>query len=84
MKRQPDYLDCRRALELLYDYFDGEVPPSDAEYVRRHIELCNQCLKRFHYEGDLLKRIRSAAKKSKAPAQLRKRVLEMCRGTPQK
>ena len=84
MKRQPDYLDCRRALELLYDYFDGQVKRSDAEYVRRHVALCEQCLKRFRYEGDLLKRIRSAAKKSKAPSQLRKRVMEMCRGQQQK
>jgi len=84
MKRERDYLDCRRALELLYDYFDGSVKPSEAEYVRRHIEVCKQCLKRFHYEGDLLKRIRSAAEKSKAPAQLRKRVLEMVRGDARK
>jgi anti-sigma factor (TIGR02949 family) len=80
MRREPDYHDCRRALEWLYDYLDGEVSERDGQYVRRHVELCEHCLKRFHYEGDLLKRIREAAEKSRAPASLRKKVAMICRG----
>ena len=80
MKREPDFHDCRRALEWLYDYLDGEIAASDEAYVKEHFKVCRSCLKRYHYEGDLLKRIREAAKKGKAPTALRKRVMMMCRG----
>ncbi|MDF2772664.1 MAG: putative zinc-finger, partial [Geminicoccaceae bacterium] len=37
-------LDCRTAVQQLWDYLDHELTPERMAEVRRHLERCGQCL----------------------------------------
>ena len=79
MTRREGYQDCRRALMWLYDYLDGEAPDRESQYVEKHLDVCYHCLEQFEFEKELLELIRERARKCKAPASLRRRILKMLR-----
>jgi len=43
MNRPHDALSCAEALDLLEPYLDGDLPPGQADGVRRHLEACPAC-----------------------------------------
>src|SRR5206468_7903883 len=43
MNRPHDALSCAEALDLLEAYLDGDLPPGEADRVRRHLEACSAC-----------------------------------------
>jgi len=43
-------INCLQALEKLYDYVDGELPPADRAAVQEHLEACRPCLTHFEFE----------------------------------
>src|SRR5436309_2048887 len=43
MNRPHDALSCAEALDLLEPYLDGDLPPGEADRVRRHLEACPAC-----------------------------------------
>jgi anti-sigma factor (TIGR02949 family) len=43
MNRTLDALPCEEALDLLEPYLDGDLPPDEADRVRRHLEACPAC-----------------------------------------
>jgi anti-sigma factor (TIGR02949 family) len=43
MNRPHDALPCEEALDLLEPYLDGDLPPDEADRVRRHLEACTAC-----------------------------------------
>lgn len=50
-------MECHHVMNRLSDYFDGELPPSNADEFARHFEVCEQCasaLKEFSKLSDLV------------------------------
>jgi len=43
MNRMHDALSCAEALDLLDPYLDGDLPPGEADRVRRHLDACPAC-----------------------------------------
>jgi anti-sigma factor (TIGR02949 family) len=43
MNRPHDALPCEEALDLLEPYLDGDLPPEEADRVRRHLDACAAC-----------------------------------------
>lgn len=76
MTEDPKDIDCREALERLYEYLDGELTPVRAEEVRLHLEHCAPCLAASDFEGAYLRFLEARSWAQKAPEQLRKKILE--------
>ena len=42
-------IDCRSAVQKLWDYLDQELTPERMDEVRRHLERCGDCLPHHEY-----------------------------------
>jgi len=73
-------IDCRTAVQQLWDYLDEELTPERMDEVRRHLERCGSCLPHHEY-GKIFLAALSTARESeaKAPDALRIRVMETLR-----
>lgn len=47
-------LGCEDAMESVFEYLDGELPPDHSERVRRHIAMCKRCYPYFNFEQAFL------------------------------
>lgn len=52
--------ECERALTLLYDFLDGELPEATHEEVAGHLERCRDCYPYFNFQRLFLDRVSSA------------------------
>lgn len=41
-------LECRKAISLIHDYFDGDLGTEGKRQLREHLQLCESCRKRFY------------------------------------
>jgi mycothiol system anti-sigma-R factor len=73
-------IDCRTAVQKLWDYLDNELTPERMEDVRQHLEKCRDCLPHHEY-GRVFLAALSAARESeaRAPDKLRRRVMDSLR-----
>lgn len=76
MSGQPESLDCRGALDRLYEYLDGELTPEVEAAVRAHLAACAPCFKLFGFEGAFLRFLEARTRAHRAPDGLKRRVLE--------
>ena len=69
--------DCEKVLELLNEYFDGELDENSAKFVRSHIEACESCRAAF----DQLKRLGEIFEEEKqsVPDELYDRIMDEVR-----
>jgi anti-sigma factor (TIGR02949 family) len=75
-----DEIDCRTAVQKLWDYLDHELTPERMDDVRRHLEKCGSCLPHHDYAQVFLAALSAAREKdARAPEALRIRVLENLR-----
>ena len=73
-------IDCRSAVEQLWDYLDEELTPERMDDVRRHLERCGDCLPHHDFGRAFLAALASAREgEARAPETLRRRVLETLR-----
>jgi mycothiol system anti-sigma-R factor len=70
----PHELDCREALDHLYEFIDGEIGPADHVRIAAHLEECAPCLQEFDVER-IVKTLVARSCCDVAPAQLRAKVL---------
>lgn len=70
----PHELDCRDALNHLYEFLDGEVDASDHQQISQHLQECGPCLKEFDVER-IVKTIVARSCCEVAPTQLRARLV---------
>ncbi len=73
-----DVVDCRSAMERLFELLDGELTPDRERQVRAHIVGCPGCFAHADFEERFLKAVRTA-RISGASASLRERVLSSLR-----
>ena len=43
LRKKPPGMDCNELVELVTDYLEGELPPSDMERFEAHLEECEAC-----------------------------------------
>ena len=70
-------LNCKKALDLLNEYIDGELGANDTEFVRSHIEKCPECKKSYEELKELENILASSAET--APSALYDRVMDEVR-----
>ncbi len=43
-------MNCREALENLYDYLDGQLDETSAKKIKDHLEICDHCFDTYEFE----------------------------------
>jgi anti-sigma factor (TIGR02949 family) len=73
-------IDCRSAVQQLWDYLDEELTPERMADVRRHLERCGSCLPHHDYARVFLAALAAAREgEARAPEALRRRVMDNLR-----
>jgi mycothiol system anti-sigma-R factor len=76
----PREIDCRTAVQQLWDYLDEELTPERMDEVRHHLERCARCLPHHDYARVFLAALAAAREGGpRAPDVLRRRVMESLR-----
>lgn len=73
-------IGCEEALRRLAAFLDGELDPSEAAEVERHLETCRSCYSRAEFERRLRDRLQSDLRPATVPAELEERVRRIVRG----
>jgi len=58
-------LDCRSAVQQLWDYLDGEMTPDRAMEIEAHLALCSHCHPLFQFERRLKEAVSGARPRQK-------------------
>ncbi|MDD4867635.1 MAG: mycothiol system anti-sigma-R factor [Mycobacterium sp.] len=75
-------VDCAEAIAEVWTLLDGECTPEARERLRRHLEACPGCLKRYGLEERIKALIATKCRDERAPEGLRERLrLEIRRTT---
>jgi len=72
---RPCDIDCKEALERLYEYLDGELEPPSAEEVEQHFRLCQRCYPHLAMEESFREALHRARAGAEVPPELMGRVL---------
>jgi anti-sigma factor (TIGR02949 family) len=75
MSTPPRSLECREALEHLYEYFDRELTPEVRAEVERHLQACAGCSRHFEFEHAFLRFLEARARGRGASPEVRRRIL---------
>jgi anti-sigma factor (TIGR02949 family) len=75
MSKTPNSLECREALEHLYEYFDRELTPEVRSEVERHLQACAGCSRHFEFERAFLRFLEARARGRGASPEVRRRIL---------
>jgi len=43
-------MNCREALQHLYDYLDGRLDNTTNEQIKNHLQICEHCLDKYEFE----------------------------------
>ncbi len=70
-------ISCRDALNLIYEYLDGELPDVPEDEVREHFEVCKQCFPHLKLEESFLAAVQRASRGEIAPPELRSRLMAL-------
>jgi mycothiol system anti-sigma-R factor len=69
---------CRQALERVYEYLDGELPPADAALIKQHFERCQACYPVLKYCKSFQEALeRASSCQCCAPDELRSKIKEL-------
>lgn len=67
-------LTCRQAVEELWAFLDGELPPEMADRVQRHLEACRECYPHYDFQRAFREMLR-ARSRAEIPGDLRRHIL---------
>ena len=76
MSADPHHIDCRQAVERLYEYLDRELTPELRSEVERHLNACAGCFRYFEFERAFLKFLEARARGRGAGPELKRRIIE--------
>lgn len=68
-------VDCRSALQQLWDYVDGELTPERMEAVKRHLGECAHCVPQAEFAERFLAALHDTRDVRCCPEALRARVV---------
>jgi mycothiol system anti-sigma-R factor len=75
----PHSVGCRKVLEAVYLYLDGEIDCDHKYLIRAHLDECAPCLRRFGVEHEVKILVARGCGGERAPDSLRRSVLERLR-----
>ncbi len=76
-------MNCETALELLFDFLDGELEDATNEQVAEHLAVCKNCYPYFNFQRLFLDRLAESGKSETESPELARRVRELLdRETP--
>lgn len=70
-----DKPECRRVVDQIYAYLDGELEAFEVERLRAHLEDCPPCVTEYERDQLLKALIRRSCACEPAPATLRMQIL---------
>jgi anti-sigma factor (TIGR02949 family) len=76
----PDSFTCQQAFQRLYEYLDRALGPEEEKLVRQHLAVCEDCVRHFHFEEQLLTTIRERCRTGRAPEPLRRKIAQLIEG----
>jgi mycothiol system anti-sigma-R factor len=68
-------MDCNRASEMMYRFFDNEMEEELLALFRRHLVACPPCAERMDHTRKVLVLFRQRCTRHHAPPRLRQRIL---------
>lgn len=71
----PHETDCSEILEKVYLYLDQEMPATDCDTVRRHLDECSPCLRQYGLEQAVKSVVARSCGADRAPDGLRMQVM---------
>lgn len=69
-------LSCKRTLEIS-SFVDGELDPSQAAGVQRHLDECEACTRDYRYHLALRSSLRDSSLYYRTPLELKMRIRSM-------
>jgi anti-sigma factor (TIGR02949 family) len=69
-------MNCREAVDHLYEYLDRELTPEMEREVRAHLTACAPCMKTAGFEQAFLNFLEARCRSRTAPPELRRKILE--------
>jgi predicted anti-sigma-YlaC factor YlaD len=75
-------MTCESALELLFDFLDGELEDATHEQVAEHLAVCLDCYPYFNFQRLFLDRLAVAAETGKPSLALTRRIKELLSREP--
>jgi mycothiol system anti-sigma-R factor len=74
-----DEVDCRKVLDAVFLYLDGEVGGDLKDLIRAHLDACSPCLREFGVEHEVKMLVARRCGGERAPESLRLSVLNRLR-----
>ena len=71
----PHEVPCSEVLAQVYAYLDHEMSDTECEEIRKHLDDCGPCLRKFGLEEVVKKLVARHCGCDPAPADLRSKVL---------
>ena len=68
-------MNCREALDRVYEFLDKDLTPEVEREVREHLEACKPCGQNFDFEQTFLKFLQARCRTRSAPPDLKRRIL---------
>lgn len=84
MPNEQPKIDCRKALQQLFDYLDGELTPERMRSMREHLDGCGHCLDHADFERRFLDALQATRGERQCPAAVRAKVMESLRAAGMK
>lgn len=72
---------CDDAVELIYEYLDGELDVGTLARIEVHLKRCSPCLEAYDFHAELRQVVRAKCSQS-MPEELRSRLLRMLADPP--
>jgi mycothiol system anti-sigma-R factor len=71
---EPHETDCREVLSEVFLYLDGEMTSARQDLIRRHLDECSPCLRRYGIEHEVRALVARKCGGDTAPDGLRAKV----------
>ena len=70
-------MNCESALELLFDFLDGELEDATNEEVAQHLAVCQNCYPYFNFQRLFLDRLAASGESQTELPELARRIREL-------
>ena len=70
-------IDCRTAVQQLWDYLDQELTEERMAIVRHHLATCQACLPHHDFGARFLAALRATRQEKLMPPEVRARVMDL-------
>lgn len=75
-----DGFTCEQAFQRVYEYLDRVLGADEEALVQEHLAVCEDCVRHFRFEEQLLSTIRERCRTGRAPEPLRRQIARLIDG----